>query len=328
MKKYLVMALAAMLPLAFVSCGSDSDDTPSKKPTTLTKLSTDEARLFEKIIAASGTDSEMTKKTPGSIEFTPEKMVLIHYDLPDGASGKGKTKDLSDFKAKLRTGVAGAEPSDPWDFEWVIGEYTVSGSNYSIPGYGSIDISGGATNLNFQFFDGTQCYASSTPVDYNQYNASQVGAWTCRLWRPTATRIVVMEGANEKFSGQWNEQNRRNGCNLATIATNIKNTIGDFDDAELQELGELRRIYFSPAGRVTFYFQRAAYRIYNGAWSLDANQSFSWVLDGNVGNSLINAVGSGSIEFDGNEAAVTLKFTANKGKYSGYVMFRLAPINS
>ena len=112
------------------------------------------------------------------------------------------------------------------------------------------------------------------------------------------------------------------------IATNIKNTIGDFDDAELQELGELRRIYFSPAGRVTFYFQRAAYRIYNGAWSLDANQSFSWVLDGNVGNSLINAVGSGSIEFDGNEAAVTLKFTANKGKYSGYVMFRLAPINS
>ena len=322
MKKYFVMALAALLPLAFVSCGSDSDDNGGggTKTTTLTKMDTSKSKLFEGIEAKGGTTEEQKKKTPDSGDFDPNGLSTLHFPKVGGDPGKGKVLDLGGGAAKARKAIAMGGGENPWDFEWVIGQYTVEGNNYTIPGFGVIDISGGAANLKFTFEDGTTTNASATDVDYNAaYSLGNLGIWTCRKWKPTLTRIVINENGAEKFSGQWND------CNLATIATNIKNTIGDFDDSELQQLGKLRYIYFSPAKRVKFFFQGASYTIKGGAWNLQSDNTFSWKLDGNVGNSIINAEGKGTVAFDGNDCGVAMSIVANGGKYTGNVMFKLTP---
>lgn len=323
MKKYFVMALAALLPLAFVSCGSDSDSTPSPTtPTTPTlgKLDTSKAKMFEKIIAKDGTTDAQKKKTPDSGDIDPFGTITLHFPKIGGDPGKGKVLDLGGSASKARKAIAMDVASNPWDFEWVIGQYTVEGNNYTIPGFGVIDISGGAANLKFTFTDGTTTNASATSVSYDAaYSLGDLATWVCRRWKPTATRIVIYETGSEKFSGQWD------GCNLATIATNIKKTIGDFDDSELQQLGNLRYIYFSPAKRVQFKFEGTTLSIKSGAWNLKSDGSFTWKLEGNAGNSIINAEGAGGVAFNGNECGVTMSVIANGGKYTGNVMFRLTP---
>ena len=315
-----MMAMTAILPLAFVSCGSDGDDpapTPGGKTTTLVApIHADDAKLLTDV---SGTSGE-TDRVPKSIDFDIEGDVTLHYDLSEGDPGKGKVMDLSTIVPASHTPMRKVESTtNPWNFEWVIGSYEVDGNNYTIPGFGVVNINGNGNSFTITFEDGGSAGASATPGAYNQFDW-QSGIWACRYWKPTQTRIVINESGKEKFSGQWSN------CNLGDIATNIKKTIGDFDDAELQELGSLKYIYISPSGYLRFYFNNGRdFAIRNCALNMTPDNKFNWHMEGNAGNSIINADGEGTITFDGNEAALQLSVFANEGKYTGTLMIKVSP---
>ena len=323
MKKYFVMALAALLPLAFVSCGSDGDNGGgTSSTTTLPTLSTASSKIFTGISAKSGSGYE-TRSLPNTAEFDPTNLSTLHFPKVAGDPGYGEVLDLTGGgSAKARNIMRTMGPVDPWEFEWVIGNYTFSNNCYDI-GNGAIqvNIAGGDANLVFTFYNGettTTINATATSSNYNVYNGSQVGGWICRSWKVTSTELEMTQGSS--YGKFWE------GCDFVQIANDIKQH-ADFDDAVLRELGGLRKIRFTPAGRIYFHFLNGAkVNLYAGEWKL-TNNTFNWALDGNVGNDLINANGTGEITFDGNTAAIKLTVKAgDNGKYQGFVTFTLLPM--
>ena len=314
MKKYFVMALAAVLPMAFISCGSDDNGGGGGSATTLVKLSTEDAHYWGSITNTSG--GETSKRTPESAELSggSTTTMVLHYgqDVPN----PGKTCDLDGVTtAKLRLGTN----ENPWDYEYVIGTYSTTAPNTYDLGFCTMKVHGGGTNLEFTFSDGKTATAEGQQTSYDQFNTSEVGAWACRNWKITRTAIEMTKGST--YGKAWT------GCDFVQIADDIKQH-ADFDDAVLRQLGGIEKIRFMPCGRIYICYKRGTSKIDAGNWTLKPDQSFSWKLEGyNAGNDIINAEGTGTITFSGNTATLTMSVKAgSSGQYEGFVYFTLEPI--
>lgn len=321
MKKYFMMAFMAATALAFTACSnSDSDGGSAKKETTLQKVSTANCKMFSSLEGKSGTD-EAKKNLPESLELTLHNEFVAHNEQTD--ENKGKILDLNNTDINsIKARKAGSEVN-LWDFEWIIGKWSLEGSNYKLPGYAEIKVTNGAdTNLTFKFNGSSEEVGAKATEETFETYTFQAAQWACRKWAVKQCRLEVTKDGKTQVTGSWD------GCNLEKIANEIAKQVS-YDQskvAELTELGELKYIRFSPAGRTTFFFAgKNKNTVYYGPWTFKTDKTFTWDFEGTAGNDIIKGAGNGMIDFDGNDLALQMDAVVNT-QYKGKIYFVLVPM--
>lgn len=302
MKKGLfILALAALMMPAFVSCSKDDKD-DSKKKTTPT---------FE------------------APKYQEEAMKLTLVQNPNpGTEEQGEIKSIEFMESGIyliERLVKKVKADDNYETVYITGTYTVSGSTYSLEGFGTVKVEGSGESVSVTITEVDESGAAvGEPVTVTA--SAETAAETSDVYRTwTVDELYIkVTGGNLKDSGV---SKTFKGCDLKEISDYLKKNDVKFDDSDLEKYN-VKNITISGTG--TFLIQFQAAEPFVGVSDVQSGK-FAYDFEaGQGGNKIINAKGDGKIEFYVNNAredrcALTLngEIKGNSTTYTSKIEFRL-----
>lgn len=301
MKKLFAALLTAvvLLPLSCEKPGEDNDAVVLPDPAT---------KALAQLIKFTGApEMSYSGKTISllSIEITEASRYIVLY------------KDVI-APAATSTKATGSK------INCLVGSFTHSSGVFKLAGFG--DVKPGSGEAQVTPTGGTAFSAPATITKTTTNTVLQSNA--ARTWRVSSIDISVSGGSlGNSTVGKF-----YNGCNLYTIASDIKAKGVSISDDQLASLNgyNVNEVILTGSGNFTVTFVNNAKSPVVGSWSGVGENSFSYNL-GDSGVPLLTGSASGTLSFPTNstcEMSVSATILGGSQTYSATLVFTLAEVNS
>lgn len=256
------------------------------------------------------TETKETILPAPSMAANAKKLIVTHPEL--------RWIELTENSRYI---VATAVSKAAEQLEYFRGTYSVSGTKYTLNGFGTLEINGNSLTLS---------PTGGDPVTLDFKEASKLAendffVTVCRAWKVEKTDLSVTTGGS-------NVGIVKNGCDLHAIAKELveKGINVNPDRLSGYDVNEIN-LTRSQTLEIAFKGQNS----FVGTYSLSPSGSFSYNMEGQAGNDIFNASASGTVtNKDPYESDTTgkkiwmilnAKLSSGSTTYNGRVIFTLSP---
>lgn len=284
MKKYLLALSALLLTSTFVlvSCGDDDDDSNT-----------------------SNTSAPVTLKAP------KYKDVAAKYEIRQRVAVSGKiirSLELTESGKYFITyqNEVAATRGDDFDLQYIMGDYSMNGTTFTLTGFGVVSISSDSATLNLTVTDSNGDTVTVPATLTKGQVESLINTYLCRTWIIDKTRLRYPTGGAVLAKDF-------NGCNMYEILEFARQYYNFSDKVSVNKI--VRGVTITSAYTFLINYADDTFDVGQWTWSsmpsadLQSNGiSYHWDAE-DMGNPMLNKADA-SVEFiGGNQCKLTLKGT-------------------
>ena len=202
------------------------------------------------------------------------------------------------------------------NYEFKSGTYTVSGTTYTLNGYGTVNVSGNTVTVTPN--QGTAVTVTATPV--NPLPDSDFYVTLARTWKVDNVRMSVNLNGNAVTV-------TKQGCDLPAIANELKQK-GVSINTDTVAGFVVKDIIFTRSK--TFAVEFTGKNPLVGDFQISNDGAFSYAFNGNQGNDIINGSASGTVQWIAEDQqllfTISAAVTSGSDSYTGSVVFWLSEV--
>lgn len=283
MKKLIYIAAMLAAVVAAASCKKGNDITEALK-------------LEAPALASSAVKLELPVNTLSikTIEFTEAGKYLLTIRKDEQVSVKASTGN----------------------FEFKSGTYTVSGTTYTLNGWGTVNVSGNTVTATPN--QGTAVTVTVTPV--SPLPDSDFYVTLARTWKVDNVRMSVNLNSNAVTV-------TKQGCDLPAIAAELKQKGVSIKEESVAGF-VVKDIIFTRSK--TFAVEFTGKDPLVGDFTISNDGAFSYTFTGNKGNDIINGSASGTVQWVAEDQqmvfTISAAVTSGSSSYTGSVVFWLSEV--